>query len=189
MSSQPVRVAVVIPCFRVSKQILGVLAGIGPEVERVYVVDDRCPEGTGDLVAARCGDPRVTVVRNDRQQGVGGATLAGYRRAVNILRDEEKKEGTSFKGDVESGLLAEPQEQSLATATTMAHESVAAAIAENDFVRALKELAELRVPVDAFFEKVLVNAPDAAVRANRLNLLARLRDCMHQVADFSKVEG
>jgi glycyl-tRNA synthetase beta chain len=71
----------------------------------------------------------------------------------------------------------------------MAHESVAAAIAENDFARALTELAALRAPVDAFFEKVLVNAPDAAVRANRLNLLARLRDCMHQVADFSKVEG
>lgn len=119
----------------------------------------------------------------------GRNLLAGYRRAVNILRDEEKKEGISFKGDVESGLLAEPQEQSLATATTMAHESVAAAIAENDFVRALTELAALRVPVDAFFEKVLVNAPDTAVRVNRLNLLARLRDCMHEVADFSKVEG
>jgi len=83
MSSQPARVAVVVPCFRVSKQILGVLAGIGPEVERIYVVDDCCPEGTGDLVEARCGDPRVAVLRNERQQGVGGATLAGYRRAID----------------------------------------------------------------------------------------------------------
>lgn len=77
------RIAVVIPCFRVKRFILEVLAGIGPEVSDVFVVDDACPEGTGDLVEAECRDPRVRVVRHETQRGVGGATLTGYRRAID----------------------------------------------------------------------------------------------------------
>nr|NIR58837.1 glycosyltransferase family 2 protein [Gammaproteobacteria bacterium] len=75
-------VAVVVPCFRVSKQILDVLGAIGPEVARIYVVDDCCPDGSGDLVEAECRDARVKVLRNDRQRGVGGAVLTGYRQAL-----------------------------------------------------------------------------------------------------------
>ena len=75
-------IAVVVPCYRVKKQILGVLAAIGPECEVVYVVDDACPEGSGDHVEAECRDERVRVLRNDHNQGVGGATLAGYRAAL-----------------------------------------------------------------------------------------------------------
>ena len=75
-------IAVVIPCYRVEKQILGVLSAIGPECEAVYVVDDACPNGTGDVVEAECRDPRVRVVRNEANEGVGGATLAGYRAAL-----------------------------------------------------------------------------------------------------------
>ena len=75
-------IAVVIPCYRVADKILGVLAGIGPEVTRVYVVDDACPEGSGTVVQARCTDPRVDVIFHARNLGVGGAVISGYRRAI-----------------------------------------------------------------------------------------------------------
>jgi dolichol-phosphate mannosyltransferase len=74
--------AVVIPCHRVRKHVLDVLAGIGPECDRIYVVDDACPEHTGDRVEAECRDPRVRVLRNPSNRGVGGATLAGMRAAL-----------------------------------------------------------------------------------------------------------
>lgn len=77
------RVAVVIPCFKVRGQILAVLDGIGPEVSDIFVVDDRCPEASGDLVQRTCRDPRVRVLRHEVNQGVGGATLTGYRAAVD----------------------------------------------------------------------------------------------------------
>jgi len=75
-------IAVAIPCHRVGKSILDVLRRIGPEVARIYVVDDRCPDGTGDLVEAQCGDPRVRVLRHETQRGVGGATMTGWRQAL-----------------------------------------------------------------------------------------------------------
>lgn len=75
-------VAVVIPCYKVKKQILGVLAGIGPEVTLIYVVDDCCPEGSGRLVQSECKDNRVRVLYHEINQGVGGATVTGYRKAL-----------------------------------------------------------------------------------------------------------
>ncbi len=75
-------IAVVVPCFRVGKRILDVLRGIGPEVARIYVVDDHCDEGTAARVESECNDPRVRVIRHEHRQGVGGAVLSGYRRAV-----------------------------------------------------------------------------------------------------------
>lgn len=77
-----VRAVVVIPSYKVKKQVLHVIAGIGPEVGTIYVVDDCCPEGSGRFVAAECRDERVRVIYNDRNMGVGGATLAGYRQAL-----------------------------------------------------------------------------------------------------------
>src|SRR5580765_7503946 len=76
------KVAVVIPCYRVREQVLGVIARIGPEVWRIYVVDDACPEGTGDFVKQSCRDERVRVLRNAQNLGVGGAVLAGYQAAI-----------------------------------------------------------------------------------------------------------
>lgn len=76
-------IAVVIPCYRVRDTILDVLAGIGPECRAVYVVDDACPQKTADLVESDCHDPRVRVVRLPENQGVGGATIEGYRRALD----------------------------------------------------------------------------------------------------------
>jgi glycosyltransferase involved in cell wall biosynthesis len=75
-------IAVVIPCFRVHQQILGVLSSIGPECDAIYVIDDGCPEHSGALVEAECRDPRVRVIHHDRNQGVGAATLTGYRAAI-----------------------------------------------------------------------------------------------------------
>lgn len=81
------RVAVVIPAYRVREQIMEVLGGIGDETSAIYVVDDACPEGTADRVGRECGDPRVQVIRNDQNLGVGGATLRGYRAAVEAGAD------------------------------------------------------------------------------------------------------
>ncbi len=76
-------VAVVIPCYRVSRHILSVLKGIGPEVSLIYVVDDCCPEATGDMITHNVIDKRVTVISLSENLGVGGATKAGYSQAVN----------------------------------------------------------------------------------------------------------
>ncbi len=75
-------IAVVIPCFRVRQTILEVLAAVGPECQAIYVVDDACPESTADRVESDCHDPRVQTIRLPQNQGVGGATLEGYRRAI-----------------------------------------------------------------------------------------------------------
>lgn len=76
------KIAVVIPSYRVKKQILGVLASIGPEVSRIFVVDDLCPEKSGETVEQNCKDARVTVIRQSRNTGVGGATLRGFQEAA-----------------------------------------------------------------------------------------------------------
>jgi len=83
MSRPSCQIAVVIPCFQVREQILQVIAGIGQEVGWIYVVDDACPQQTGDWVSAQCADPRVMVITHTENQGVGGATLTGYRHAMN----------------------------------------------------------------------------------------------------------
>ena len=84
MSEAPHRaqVAVVVPCYRTRAKILDVLAGIGAEVARIYVVDDCCPEQTGNWVEQNARDPRVRVLRNEKRLGVGGATMTGYRQAL-----------------------------------------------------------------------------------------------------------
>lgn len=72
-----------IPTYRVKAHISGVIASIGPEVDRIYVVDDRCPEESGKFIEAECRDPRVRVVYNEVNMGVGGAVITGYRTALN----------------------------------------------------------------------------------------------------------
>lgn len=75
-------VAVVIPSYKVKDHILSVINAIGPIVSRIYVVDDKCPQGSGKLVVEHCRDPRVTVLFHEENQGVGGAMVTGYRRAL-----------------------------------------------------------------------------------------------------------
>lgn len=76
------KIAVVIPCFRVSRQIADVIAAIGPECTAIYAVDDACPEHSGDLVSASVTDPRVRVIRHEINRGVGGAMVTGYQAAL-----------------------------------------------------------------------------------------------------------
>jgi glycyl-tRNA synthetase beta chain len=119
----------------------------------------------------------------------GKNLLAGYRRAANILAAEEKKDGKAFDGAFDLAALTGNEEAALGRAVSGVAADVAARVAANDYKGAIASLATLRGPVDAFFEAVLVNDPDPTIRANRLNLLARLRDTMRLVADFSKVAG
>jgi glycyl-tRNA synthetase, tetrameric type, beta subunit len=119
----------------------------------------------------------------------GANLLAGYRRAANILAAEEKKDGRTYAGAVDQAALNLPEEEALAFAVDGVHAAVAAHVGQDDYKGAMAELATLRAPVDAFFTAVLVNDADPAIRENRLNLLARLRDTMHLVADFGKVAG
>lgn len=76
------RIAVVIPCYRTGPAVLTVLAGIGPKVSSIFLIDDACPEGTADLVESTCRDPRLTVIRHQRNRGVGGAVVSGIRAAL-----------------------------------------------------------------------------------------------------------
>ncbi|HEY4985393.1 MAG TPA: glycine--tRNA ligase subunit beta [Bradyrhizobium sp.] len=119
----------------------------------------------------------------------GANLLAGYKRAANILRAEEKKDGKPFIGEVSESHLAEPQEKALYTTLSHAQSEITPALEREDFAGAMRVMAGLRAPVDAFFDKVKVNADDPVIRNNRLNLLAALRQTLLQVADFSKIEG
>lgn len=75
-------IAVVIPSYRVTRHILDVLRAIGSEVSQIYVVDDKCPDGSGAIVRDRCNDPRVTVIDHAENQGFSGAVMTGYRAAI-----------------------------------------------------------------------------------------------------------
>jgi glycyl-tRNA synthetase beta chain len=138
-----------------------------------------------DRVAARAGALQQFVATDD-----GANLLAGYKRAANILKIEgaKKEEPTpdpslAGRGDVHAA------EAALASALDAALPAASAAVKAEDFAGAMTALAGLRAPVDRFFADVMVNDPDPAVRAGRLALLARFRDAVHEVADFSRIEG
>jgi len=120
----------------------------------------------------------------------GKNLLAGYKRAANIVSAEEKKDGRTYEPKTaERSVFTLDAENDLVNAIESVDASAAAHVKANDYKAAIADLAKLRAPVDAFFEKVLVNDPDPALRANRLHLLAALRNTMHLVADFSKIAG
>ncbi|MCO6418691.1 glycine--tRNA ligase subunit beta [Siccirubricoccus sp. KC 17139] len=118
----------------------------------------------------------------------GANLLAAYKRAANILRIENRKDGP-HAGAVDPGLLTLPAEIALAEAVERKAGEVASGLAKEEFLAAMFALAELRAPLDAFFESVTVNDPNPELRTNRLRLLARLTAAMDQVAEFAKVEG
>jgi glycyl-tRNA synthetase beta chain len=120
----------------------------------------------------------------------GQNLLTGYRRAANILRAEERKDGAqAFAGKHDPALLALPAEKDLADVLAAAGAAARERAAREDFEGAMRALATLRAPVDAFFLDVTVNADDPVLRLNRLRLLNELREAMHAVADFSRVAG
>jgi glycyl-tRNA synthetase beta chain len=138
--------------------------------------------GEDDLVRLLA---RVRALQAFVETGEGADLLAGYKRGANILKKENWTEG----GSTTSGHAAVPEEAALVAALDAAEPKARAAIEAEDFEGAMAALAGLRGPVDAFFDKVIVNDPDPAKRAARLDLLARMRDLFHQVADFSRIEG
>jgi glycyl-tRNA synthetase beta chain len=149
-----------------------------------------------DAVLALPGEnDLVTIVKRVEALGKfldtddGKNLLAGYKRAANILRIEEKKDGTSYTGDPDPSLLKEPEEMALAKAMVSVAPDASSAFAREDFAGAMAAMAKLRPAVDAFFDKVTVNTDDKALRANRLILLNRIREATRAVADFSKIEG
>ncbi|MGJ0395832.1 MAG: glycine--tRNA ligase subunit beta [Methylocystis sp.] len=120
----------------------------------------------------------------------GRNLLAGYKRASNILKAEEKKDGPDAYAQRHApNLRIEPQEHKLAAAIARAREETADHLAKEDFAGAMRALSKLRAPVDAFFDDVTVNADNADLRLNRLRLLAELRRVMMGVADFGKIAG
>ena len=122
----------------------------------------------------------------------GENLLAGYKRAANILRAEEKKDKRAFNGGVDEAALNANAEKALYKVVASSSEKAKSALEKEDFAAAMSALASLRAPVDAFFDgpdSVMVNADDAAVRENRLNLLNMMREAIGTVADFSKIEG
>jgi glycyl-tRNA synthetase beta chain len=132
---------------------------------------------------------RVQALQDFLKTEDGTNLLAGYKRAANILKVEEKKDKKSYAGKVDPARLTEPAEKTLFASLKNAQSAIAPALKNEDFSGAMRHLAALRVPVDAFFDGVKVNAEDAEIRENRLHLLAVLRAAIHEIGDFSKIEG
>jgi glycyl-tRNA synthetase beta chain len=119
----------------------------------------------------------------------GASLLALVRRALNILKIEEKKDAKSYDSKPALKLMKDKEEKALNSAIKAVGGEVEAALATEDFETAMAALAKLRAPVDAFFDKVTVNADKPDIRVNRLTLLALIRALTLQIADFSKIEG
>ena len=164
---------------------------------KVYLRDKGARHDLIDAVFALPGqDDLLLIVRRVEALGLfldfddGRNLLAGYRRAANILRAEEKKDGAgAFSRSHDPALLALPAEKDLADMLAAAGAAARERAGREDFEGAMRALATLRPPVDAFFLDVTVNADDPELRRNRLRLLNELREAMHAVADFSKVAG
>ncbi len=150
-----------------------------------------------DLIAAVFGDrrstdlvdllARVEALRIFLASSDGADLLAALRRAGNIVQIEEKRDGQRFTGPVDPALLEEAAEVRLHEELLAARGSIRTALAAEDYAAAMATLARLRPFVDAFFDRVMVNAGEPAVRANRLRLLNMLRDDLGAIADFSVI--
>ncbi len=166
---------------------------------KVYLRDQGARHDLIDAVFALEGqDDLLMIVRRVEALGRfldtedGANLLAGYRRAANILRIEEKKDGRAYDEAPDLHIVndhGQIEEKALAVALHGAKDEARNAVEAEDFEGAMRALSRLRQPVDAFFDKVTVNAEDPAVRANRLRLLNSLREATRTVADFSRIEG
>jgi glycyl-tRNA synthetase beta chain len=119
----------------------------------------------------------------------GKNLLAGYKRATNIIRIEERKDKREYTGAPDPKLYQQDEEKALAQAVGTAKADAESAVAAEDFEGAMRAMAKLRPKVDAFFDKVTVNVEDKPLRENRLKLLNEIRAATRAVADFSKIEG
>jgi glycyl-tRNA synthetase beta chain len=142
--------------------------------------------GEDDLVRLLA---RVDALKKFLDSDDGANLLVAYRRASNIVRIEEKKDGRSYNGGTEAALLRQDEEKALHQALAASGGTSGKSLQSEDFQGAMAALAQLRRPVDAFFDKVTVNCEEADLRANRLRLLSQIRATLGGVADFSKIEG
>ena len=139
-----------------------------------------------DLVRLRA---RVEALRGFLATEDGANLLTAHKRAANIVAIEEKKDGVAYAGPVESSLLSEPEERALSESLDAVGAQSAPLVENEAFDEAMTALAGLRGPVDAFFDRVKVNADNGGLRANRLKLLSGIRATMGSLADFSRIEG
>jgi glycyl-tRNA synthetase beta chain len=146
--------------------------------------------GEDDLVRLLA---RVRAIERFLTWDDGANLLVAYRRAVNIVAIEEKRDGRTYNDPVDRNILRELQEKQLSAALDVLNElpntSFVVGGTAEDFSRAMTALASLRQPVDAFFDKVTVNTEEPRLRENRLRLLSAIRATMNRVADFSQIEG
>jgi glycyl-tRNA synthetase beta chain len=143
-------------------------------------------EGQDDLLLAV---RRVEALGKFLDSEDGKNLLAGFKRATNIIRIEEKKDKREYTSAPDPGLYQQAEEKALAHAIDVAKSEAERAVAAEDFEAAMRAMARLRPHVDAFFDKVTVNVDDKALRENRLKLLNEIRAATRAVADFSKIEG
>ena len=132
---------------------------------------------------------RVEALKAFLDSDDGANLLVAYRRAANIVRIEEKKDKQTYDGMPDPALLKQDEEKALVARLGEVEELAREALAHEEFAVAGQALARLRKPVDAFFDKVTVNADDAALRANRLMVLSRIKSELDTLADFSRIEG
>jgi glycyl-tRNA synthetase beta chain len=179
-----------------SDSIAGDLISFFAERLKVYLRDKGARHDLIDAVFSLGGQDdlalivkRVEALTELLKTDDGANLLTGVKRAQNILSIEEKKDKTSYAATYDLALLKEKEELALAAAIESVKEDTAAAINVENFAGAMRALAELRAPVDAFFDKVTVNADNAALRKNRLHLLSEIRSATLNVADFTKIAG
>jgi glycyl-tRNA synthetase beta chain len=156
------------------------------EGKRHDLVDAVFALGDDDLVRIVA---RVEALDGFLKTDDGASLLAGYKRASNILRIEEKKDGVSYVGAPEVLAGSAPEEAALMAALAAVSPQIDTAIAQENYTSAMIALSQLRRPLDDFFDKVFVNDPDIAVRRNRLLLLSQIRAAADRVADFSRITG
>ena len=172
------------------------LMGFFADRLKVYLRDKGARHDLIDAVfALEDQDDLLMIVRRVEALGAfletedGATLLAGVKRAQNILRIEEAKDKKRYAATVDAALLTSATEKNLSKAITKVAKDARARIAAEDFSGAMAAMAGLRQPVDAFFDNVVVNDDDPKVRANRLSLLAAVRDLSLDVADFTRIEG
>jgi len=132
---------------------------------------------------------RVKALQDLVESDAGANLLAAYRRASNIVRIEEKKDGATYDGPADPAKFTQDEERKLFKALEQESQTARKRIMNEEFVAAMGSLSNLRAPIDDFFDRVTVNDPDPALRANRLRLLSTIRATLNAVADFSKIEA
>jgi len=163
---------------------------------KVHLKDEGLRHDVIDACLAMPGNDDLTLlVHRARALGAflstddGENLLQGFKRANNILTQAEEKDGVEYSFGADVKFAETDEEKALFTALDTAEPQIAGALKSEDFAAAMRAMADLRAPIDAFFEAVQVNTDNDIVRRNRLNLLSRIRTACSSVADLTRVEG